>query len=80
MSSIYITQINNCGMAEDLTDSIKIKKIDANGNLLQKTQSASSSSFGSTSSGDEEIIAINGSKADEDNDCDDGDILEIKTR
>lgn len=80
LQSIYITQINNGGIAEDLTDSIKIKKIDANGNLLQKTQNGSSSSFASTSSGDEEIISIIESKADEEKDCDDGDILEIKTR
>lgn len=81
LQSIYITQLNNNGIAEDLTDSIKIKKIDANGNLLQKAQNGSSSSFASTSSGDEEIISICKSKTEEEDvDCDDGDILEIKTR
>ena len=79
MSSIYITQLNN-GITDDLSDSIKIKKIDANGNLLQKAQNGSTSSFASTSSGDEDIISTSESKTDENEDSEVRDILELKTR
>ncbi|XP_070494165.1 uridine phosphorylase 1 isoform X1 [Chironomus tepperi] len=78
LQSIYISTLNNNGITEDLTDSIKINKIDANGNVLQKTQNGSTSSFASTSSGDEDIISTSESKTDDNED--NGDILEIKTR
>lgn len=78
--SALIAQLNN-DLAADFNDSIKERnaiKIDPNGNMIQN---GSMSSFASSSSFDEDGTSSNSeSKTDDNEDFENDDVLNIKTR